>query len=745
MSSTEATPENAIVLNNFGGQHQLCIENALDLANALELDNALWMATSVPVDGLHCDESFLKILDTEGNGRIRADEMRSVIKWTLKLLKNQECISERNEQLFLGDLNEADDEAQKLIDAAKHILNNLGEPDGRSISLPQIRDTKRINAEANSNGDGVVIPGAASDETAEYMKAVMSVMAPEKDASGQDGLNAGKLDAFKKEADLYLNWWKKGCVPEDGISDVMPWGDKTRSVAEAVEAVHEKVEEYFAQCRLAAADPQIIERLKLSKEELEALSISNRGELDSHTERLPLAPVSAEGVLSFEQVNLAFKKRIDHFRTNALTVMPRPDTAELDEESWHFVLKAVKAYQDYMATKPAGNVGKLGVEKLEQHLASECEAEVREMIKNDLEVADEVAAVSSLEKLILCQQNLLSLARNYVSFSDLYQPEKEALFQEGRLIMNGTEFTFNLKVTNRAQHKKSAANAYAFVMYVEMTGKDTSERFEVATAVTSGDAKGLYTGRRGIFTTPDGKVWDARVVDLISQPVSIWEALKSPFARLAEFAEKQVEKFSGGRYKDLETRLDKELTQVQKSGQEAVAKAGAEKKKPDAKAATPQAAKAPASNGRSVRDVVLAVSVGFAALGSSFAFITKTLSQVRWWHWASAMFMLAVIVIVPLIGLAFLKLRRRNLSPILEASGWAVNGQLPISAALGYLFTHPAQYPDHAVKARSDSAKSIARYLGHRSRLVRVLMVILFTLLFFAVGVFLSSMFGPQY
>ena len=70
MSSTEATPENAIVLNNFGGQHQLCIENALDLANALELDNALWMATSVPVDGLHCDESFLKILDTEGNGRI---------------------------------------------------------------------------------------------------------------------------------------------------------------------------------------------------------------------------------------------------------------------------------------------------------------------------------------------------------------------------------------------------------------------------------------------------------------------------------------------------------------------------------------------------------------------------------------------------------------------------------------------------------------------------------------------------
>ena len=43
MSSTEATPENTIVLDNFGGQQQHCIETALELANALELDNALWM------------------------------------------------------------------------------------------------------------------------------------------------------------------------------------------------------------------------------------------------------------------------------------------------------------------------------------------------------------------------------------------------------------------------------------------------------------------------------------------------------------------------------------------------------------------------------------------------------------------------------------------------------------------------------------------------------------------------------
>lgn len=738
MPSTEATQQNPIVLNNFGGQQQLSIESAQDLANALGLENALWMATSVPVDGIHLDETFLKILDTEGNGRIRADEMRSIITWALRLLKNQECISEGKDHLFLGNLNRDEEEGRKLFDAARHILNNLGEPDATSITLSQIRDRKRINAESNANGDGVVTYSTASEETSAYMKDIMSVMPPESDASGQDGISAAKLDAFKKEADLYVNWWKKGSVSKDGISDVMPWGGKTRSVVLAVEAVQEKVEEYFAQCRLAATDPQFKERLKLSKGVLESLCISNTEELDNHTKRLPLAPVSAEGVLNFDWVNPVFRKRIDHFRTHALALMPRPVTAELDEDSWHFVVKAVKAYQDYMATKPAGKMEKLGVEKLEQHLVSPCEAEVREMIKSDLAVSGDVAAVSSLEKLILCQQHLLTLSRNYVSFSDLYQPKPEALFQEGQLIMNGTEFTFNIKVTNRAEHKKGAANAYAFVMYVELTGKDSTEHFEVATAVTSGDTKGLYVGRRGIFTTRDSKVWDAKVVDLISQPVSLWEAFKSPFVRLGEFAEQQVEKFSGGRYKDLETRLDKELSQVQKSGQEAVAKAGEQKASPDSKPEAVPVAGTQADNARSVRDVVLATSVGFAALGSSLAFITKTLSQVRWWHWASAVFMLGIIVIVPLVALTFLKLRRRNLSPLLEASGWAVNGQLPISASMGYLFTHPAQFPDHAIKARSDSAKILAGYLGRRTKLARVLMVAVVTLIFFIIGAYFS-------
>ena len=46
--------------------------------------------------------------------------------------------------------------------------------------------------------------------------------------------------------------------------------------------------------------------------------------------------------------------------------------------------------------------------------------------------------------------------------------------------------------------------------------------------------------------------------------------------------------------------------------------------------------------------------------------------------------------------IAWLKLRKRTLAPLLDASGWAVNGRTLISAKLGQMLTKRATLPMHA-------------------------------------------------
>ena len=75
--------------------------------------------------------------------------------------------------------------------------------------------------------------------------------------------------------------------------------------------------------------------------------------------------------------------------------------------------------------------------------------------------------------------------------------------------------------------------------------------------------------------------------------------------------------------------------------------------------------------------------VALAALGSAFAYIAKSLSDVK-----SILIILAVIavailaVIVPTSIVAMVKLRRRDLSAILAGSGWAIPA-LPPRASTG--------------------------------------------------------------
>ena len=85
--------------------------------------------------------------------------------------------------------------------------------------------------------------------------------------------------------------------------------------------------------------------------------------------------------------------------------------------------------------------------------------------------------------------------------------------------------------------------------------------------------------------------------------------------------------------------------------------------------------------------------IAVAALGSSFAFITKTLAGLSVFTILVGLGGALLAVIVPMLIIAFGKLRRRDLSAILEGSGWAINARMRLTRVQGKYFSERPPFP----------------------------------------------------
>ena len=70
----------------------------------------------------------------------------------------------------------------------------------------------------------------------------------------------------------------------------------------------------------------------------------------------------------------------------------------------------------------------------------------------------------------------------------------------------------------------------------------------------------LFPGKRGVFFDAAGDVYDAKITDFLRQPVSVSEALKSPFLRLGEFLGKQADKMMTAKSNEAQQDLGKAIT-----------------------------------------------------------------------------------------------------------------------------------------------------------------------------------------
>ena len=100
------------------------------------------------------------------------------------------------------------------------------------------------------------------------------------------------------------------------------------------------------------------------------------------------------------------------------------------------------------------------------------------------------------------------------------------------------------------------------------------------------------------------------------------------------------------------------------------------------------------SRGLMAGGLLMGGGVALAALGSAFAYIAKTLTNVKSYTTILAVVGIAILaVIVPTCLIAMRKLRRRDLSVILEGSGWAINARMRLTFRQQRYFTQRPALP----------------------------------------------------
>ncbi len=660
MASSDKNLRGGLTFERFGRAYHLRVRSAADLSRVCELDEAHWVAISAPINTLHMDRGFLEIIDTDKDGRIRPDELRHAIAWTLDVLQDHAGLEAGSSRLVLGAINTDHADGKRAREAARKMLDRLG-GGAEAITLEQVRSIKGLEADRSVSETGVVLADAAEDEaTARFITDIVKTLGGSGHPSGKAGVSGDDLTRFMELARGLLDWHERGKAPE-----VRPHDDKPEAFDNYVN-LRDKLDLFFAQCKALQMDRSLSTRFS---QNAAGRDLSDPSAIERMMREAPIAAPNAEGVLELSgPINPAYRDDVKCFAEWALDE-PKD---KLDEARWRAIKQAFAAREAWLAEKAGGALEALGLDALRDYLEGDYERRVRALIDRSGETAFVMDNVRTVETLVLYQANLMQLINNYVSFPSLYKRGERALFDYGDLIMDGRRFNLAVRVYDRQAHARIAETSRMAVLYLEVTGRGVGP-YEVAVAVTSGGRGNLCVGKRGVFHDVEGRELDARVVAIIDNPISLREAVAAPFKRLGGAVMGKIESIGASAEKKLD-----------KAGAEAVSEV---RTAPDEKGAKPQAASG------QLGGVLAGGGIAVAALGSSLAFITKTLAGLNGWQIAAGLGGAIAAVLLPTLVIAFVKLRSRDLSAMLEGSGWAINARMRLNRPQSRYFTERPGYP----------------------------------------------------
>jgi len=666
--------------DRLGGFDQVRIASGADLEHLASLDQKLWASLSSPVSGLEFDAHTLALLDSDRDGRIRPPEIIAAARLVCDSLRDPGEIFTAADALTLSSLDEHKPLGKRLLQTARQVLTALGKADAAGITPAEVADTAHIFAGSRFNGDGIVPAEAAEDAAgAAAITDMITCIGSKPDRGGSPGIDAELLQAFSEEAAGFLAWWAEAEAAGNGI---LPLGDATTTAAAALEAVRAKIEDYFARTALAAFDGRAATPLNPAEADYAALAPKSLTGQCPELAAFPLAHVAADQPLPLASgLNPAWSAAISTFRIQVVTPL-LGERDRLNRADWQQLNERFAAYFDWLGRKQGARVEALGVARVRELAASTMQQQIQGLLELDQQKQAVADTLDDLEKLVHLRVHLAELLRNFVSLHDFYHPERNAVFQAGILYLDGRSCELCIKVEDVARHSALAVNAKTYLAYCDCRRRSDNATMQIAAAFTAGDAVNLMVGRNGVFYDRKGADWDATIVKLIEHPISIAQAFWSPYRRVGRMIQEQIEKFAGERDKAVDIGASGLIADTSKQAAEGKAAAAFDIGK--------------------FAGIFAAIGLAVGAIGTAIASVVSGLLALSWWEVPLAVAGLLLVISGPAMVMAWLKLRQRNLGPLLDANGWAVNTQASINTAFGGTLTQVGELPPGSDRSFQD-------------------------------------------
>ena len=583
---------------SLGGTKRVCITRGEDIAHLGELDQKLWTVLSCPVKGLELDERTLDLIDYDRDGKIRADEVITAANWLCSVVKDKDRILEGHDYIDLSDFNTDNDEGAQMHDCAAEVLKIMG-LEKTTITLPE-------------------------------------------------------LDEFLKDYDENAVKALEDTLENMSVA-VAPYKDNSDDAVAAVDAIRDKVTDYFLRCKFIQFHDDCAAALDVSVEKVAEISEKNFATNIEEISKYPLSKPRADALLPLKGgINPAWQSQFAKVKELVLDV-DYPGKDALTEEEWNAAVAKIDAYVE-AKNEETKNI----------HDGHE------ERLTNEHDV------IKPLERLLHLYRDFYTLLRNYVAMIDFYNKDIPAVFQAGQLYIDSRRLDLCLKVGPEvAKHMDNSELSDMFLIYCKCTSRVKNETMNIVAVLTSGDINNIRVGKNAVFYDNSGQDWDAVVTHVKENPISVREAFWSPYRKFGRWCKekftKSAEEKEAAAFENLTAKADATTTAVAAPG------------------AAPAAAKKPF-------DIAKFAGI-FAAIGIGLGMVIQALTGILgavFHSWLSAIIFILIIMLCisgPSMVLAWIKLRGRNLGPVLNANGWAINSKIIVNSRFGRTLTQRAKYP----------------------------------------------------
>ena len=365
---------------------------------------------------------------------------------------------------------------------------------------------------------------------------------------------------------------------------------------------------------------------------------------------IPAAPLEADVIAAYKEKSAEYAAYFEQEKLQKLGLASIPEDAPKPGMTEKKFLEMGKQIADWEAAKAA---------------AEGANAAALEAAK---------AEFMPLRKLLLIHRDFYRLLRNFVTLEDFYDRDSDTIasFEAGTLIIDQRACKLCMRVNDPAKHDSQAPLSGMYLIYCNCVNQKTGKSLQIVAAMTQGEVNNLSIGKNAVFYDNDGLDYDATVTKIIDNPISIRQAFWTPYRKFSKWIEEKINK----------------------SAAEKDAKAfGDMTAKADAAVADPKAEQKPAFDIAKFAGIFAAIGMALGMIGAALVSVAEGMSGFHWWQYVIVFVCILLVISGPSMVMAYLKLRRRNLAPVLNANGWAINADAIISVPFGRTLTEQVAFP----------------------------------------------------